>query len=78
MPVPQRDWEVTRGDVTTYASVNAREVSVGSHRGSGHTDHCSSCSHQEFRAGRLQQLVRDGLGPAVLLEMLAALEQPPR
>jgi hypothetical protein len=71
------NWEVTRGRQVCYAQVTAREVIVGSHSGSGHTDSAGACSHAEFLAGRFQDLVRSDLGEATLQEMIAAVRAAP-
>jgi hypothetical protein len=71
------NWEVQRGPETCYAQVTAREVVVGSHYGSGHTDSAGVCSHAEFLAGRFQDLVRSDLGEAILNEVLAAVGGAP-
>lgn len=71
------NWEVTRGRQVCYAQVTAREVIVGSHYGSGHTDSAGACSHAEFLAGRFQDLVRSDLGETTLQEMIATVRAAP-
>lgn len=66
-------WERTRGGVTYYVSIEANQVVVGEHRGSGHTDNAGVCSHAEFAGGRWHGEVRANLGPRILAEILAAL-----
>lgn len=66
-------WETARGAQLFYAQVTAREVIVGSHFGSGHTDSAGACTHAEFLAGRFQEDVRHDLGEACLQAMLAAV-----
>ena len=66
-------WERTEGRRVHYAHVTAREVVVGSHTGSGHTDHAGACSYAEFLAGRFHDAVRSGLGADVLAELIEAV-----
>lgn len=70
-------WESTHGPRVVYAQVTAREVIVGQHSGSGHTDSAGVCSHAEFLAGRFQDIVRADLGEACLQEILAAIRDAP-
>ena len=64
-------WENVQGVLVRYAEVGEREVVVGSHSGSGHSDFAGACSHEEFLGGRLQDAVRADHGDAVLAEMIA-------
>lgn len=66
-------WEVTRGGVTYYVSIEATQIVVGDHRGSGHTDNAGTCSHAEFIAGRWHDHVKTNMGARILAEILAAL-----
>ena len=75
--MPNHNWEVSHGPRVCYAQVTAREVVVGSHYGSGHTDSAGVCSHAEFLAGRFQDIVRDDLGEACLREMIDAVRGAP-
>jgi hypothetical protein len=75
--MPNHNWEVSHGPRVCYAQVTAREVIVGQHYGSGHTDSAGVCSHAEFLAGRFQDLVRENLGEACLEEMLATVRGAP-
>jgi hypothetical protein len=66
-------WERVEGVRVYYAEVSLREVIVGSHGASGHTDFAGACSHAQFLAGQLQDAVRAEHGEAVLTEMIAAV-----
>jgi len=70
-------WERTEGRRVHYAQLTAREVIVGSHAGSGHTDDAGSCTHEEFLAGRFHDVVRASLGAEALAELLAAVRAAP-
>lgn len=67
-------WEKVRGVVVHYAEVNASEVVVGSHSGSGHTDFAGACSHEAFLADRrLHDAVLSEHGAETLAEMIEAV-----
>lgn len=69
-------WENVRGVVVHYAEVNEREVVVGSHSGSGHTDFAGACSLEEFLVDRrLQDAVLSEHGEATLAEMIEAVRK---
>ena len=67
-------WEKIKDRRTYYASVTLREVVVGDHFGSGHTDNAGSCSHADFIKGTYQSHVKTYLGENVLKEVLYAIE----
>ena len=70
-------WERTRDGTTYYVSIEATQVLVGEHSGSGHSDNAGTCSHAEFVAGRWHAHVKANLGSGVLSEVLAALAVAP-
>lgn len=66
-------WERTRDDTTYYVGIEATQVVVGEHRGTGQSDVAGTCSHAEFTAGRWHDHIKANLGADVLSEVLAAL-----
>ena len=66
-------WETHVGGTTHYIQVNALEVVVGSHGGSGHTDQAGAVLHDEFLSGQFPDLIRRDFGPDVLAEVLEAI-----
>jgi len=67
-------WEKTRSGRTHYCNVCPREVEVGDHHGSGHSDNAGRCTHQEFLEGRFHSAIRSAFGGRVLTNVIAAVE----
>ena len=66
-------WETYSGGTTHYIQINALEVVVGSHEGSGHTDHAGAVLHGDFLQGQFHDLIRRDFGPDVLAEVIEAV-----
>jgi|GEM_PF-6119979 len=67
------EWSKSNGRGQRYVRVDAYEVVVGEHFGSGHSDNAGTCSHAEFLAGRFQDLIRDDHSARTLAEVVAAV-----
>ncbi len=68
-----KTWERTTGDEVEYVQVGNGTVTIGSHRGSGHSDSAVSLTFDEFLEDRYQRDVESIHGRAVLDEVLAAV-----
>jgi len=63
-------WVKTDGRRTDYIDIHYNEVVVGNHYGSGMTDNAGTCSHEEFLAGRFQDLILNSFGQKILNEII--------
>jgi hypothetical protein len=66
-------WETIVGATQYYAEVRPTEVVVGSRGKSVFSDDASACSHAEFLAGMLQDMVRSEHGEQTLAAMIEAV-----
>lgn len=66
-------WETHSEGTTHYIQVNALEVVVGSHGGSGHTDNAGAVLHEAFLQGQYHDLIRRDFGPEHLAEVIEAV-----
>ena len=66
-------WETYTNGTTHYIQINAQELVVGSHSGSGHTDNAGAVRHAEFLQGQYHDLIRTQFGPEVLAEVIEAV-----
>jgi hypothetical protein len=57
----------------SYVNLYPGEVEIGSHYGSGMTDHAGRCTMAEFLKGRFQDVIRNELGEEVLAEVIQAV-----
>jgi hypothetical protein len=70
-------WQRLTGATEHYAEITATAVLIGSRGRASYSDNATSCSHAEFLAGALHDVVRDGLGEAIMAEMLVAVRRFP-
>ncbi|MCP4130800.1 MAG: hypothetical protein GY754_07445 [bacterium] len=68
-------WERSEGSKNCYVYINANEVVIGSHYGSGHSDNATSCSYSDFLAGKHHGLVLDDFGNEILHEITAYVKK---
>jgi len=66
-------WETHAYGTTHYIQIDAQELVVGSHAGSGHTDNAGAVLHAEFLQGQYHDLIRTQFGPDVLTEVIEAI-----
>ncbi|MBP7999463.1 MAG: DHH family phosphoesterase [Chloroflexi bacterium] len=66
-------WETNNNGTTRYIHINAQEVVVGSHSGSGHTDNAGAVLHADFLQGQYHNLIQREFGPDVLAEVIEAV-----
>nr|MDO8114590.1 hypothetical protein [Candidatus Sigynarchaeota archaeon] len=67
-------WEVQTCDRVDYLDITHNEVVIGGHYGSPFTDIAGSCSHEEFLAGKFQDLVLERFGNQVLQEAIKVVQ----